>query len=149
MRKVLAILIMFTGASAANAADTRDQECKDWTQEIIRNPATACSDLCPQALRFDKYDYVKGLSTALSSHAGLSNFLSYTGRSSIIGAGADAQACNVYALLLRWGDDTFAQVTSEKPPSSRVRVVGLLDYAAVSEFQARFPHTYALAKHVE
>src|SRR5579871_6633648 len=78
-------------------ATTPDEDCINWAHRMLDDRTDACSDLCPQAQHFDKYDYRSGLRGALASRAGLNDFLTYTGRSSIIGAGADAQACGLVA----------------------------------------------------
>ena len=66
-----------------------------------------------------------------------------------MGAGAEAQSCNLHVLLVHWGDDQFAKVTGKYDLKTRERVIGLLDYSAVVNFKTRFPRTYSLATHNE
>jgi hypothetical protein len=145
MKFVLALLL--AGALSQTSAASLDASCNEWTDQILAGHGEACSDLCPQAQQFDNYDYVLGLKAALASHGGLTKFLAYTGRSSIIGAGADAQACTLVTVLNRWGDAAFASEIARQPAKSRTRIVGLLDYASPEHFAERFPKTYASAAH--
>jgi hypothetical protein len=145
MKFLLALLL--ASALSQTAAAALDASCNEWTDQILAGQGEACSDLCPQAHQFDSYDYVSGLKAALASHSGLTKFLSYAGRSSIIGAGADAQACTLVAVLDRWGDAVFASEIARQPAKSRARIVGLLDYASPEDFAKRFPKTYASAAH--
>jgi hypothetical protein len=129
-------------------ADSRDKECQEWTRQAVENPAVGCEAACPQAKRFDRYSYHAGLVAAQKDLAGLGRFVRYTARSTIIGAGSDEQACHLYSLLLQWGDSPFAKVVSDAGSKAKERVVGLLDYAAVTDFNTRFPKTFGLvAKH--
>lgn len=131
-------------------ADSRDRECQEWTRQAVEKPAVGCEAACSQAKRFDHYGYHAGLVAAQKDLAGLEKFVRYTARSTIIGAGSDEQACHLYALLLQWGDQPFAKVVSDAGPKAKERVVGLLDYAAVADFNRRFPKTYRLvATHEE
>ena len=145
MKLLLALLLasVFTLAPAA----APDASCIEWTNRILAGSDDACSDLCPQAHQFDNYDYVSGLKAAFASHSGLTNFLAYAGRSSIIGAGADAQACTLVAVLNHWGDHAFASEIARQPAKSRDHIVGLIDYAGPEHFAERFPKTYASAAH--
>lgn len=122
-----------------------DAQCISWTKEFLENPEKQCLQACPQrqAKNFDNYDYVIGLKSAFNSLDGLSDFVSYTGRSTIIGAPAELQACNLRAVLQFWGDVKFAQVLSKHPSETRREVVNLIEHAGVSsEFQQNFPITY-------
>lgn len=125
-------------------ADSRDKECQEWTRQAVENPAVGCEAACSQAKRFDRYGYHAGLVAAQKDLAALEKFVRYTARSTIIGAGSDEQACHLYALLLQWGDKPFAKVVSDADPKAKERVVGLLGYAAVTNFNKRFPETYRL-----
>lgn len=129
------------------SATTPDHECINWAHRMLDDRTDACSDLCPQAQRFDKYDYRSGLHGALTSRTGLSDFLRYTGRSSVIGAGADAQGCGLVAVLNTWGDREFASAVEAQSKNAKEHIGRLLDYAGVDQFQERFPRTYALATH--
>jgi len=124
-----------------------DADCIEWTKQILAGRDDACSDLCPQAQKSDNYDYASGLKAALASQSGLTSFLTYTGRSSIIGAGADAQACTLVAALNKWGDDVFASEIARQPAKSGIHIVSLLDYASPERFAERFPKTYASVAH--
>lgn len=141
-KKSVAICMLL--APVLGFSESRDKECQDWTRQAIDNPAVACEAACSQAKRFDHYDYHSGLVAAQSSRQGFQSFIRYTGRSTIMGAGADEQACHLYALLLQWGDEVFAQSVAAGGAKARKSVVGLLDYAAVSGFKKRFPKTYGL-----
>jgi hypothetical protein len=145
--KRFAITLALVLVSGAVAADDGDEQCSSWAQEIVHGSTDACSDLCPQAKRFDRYDYRAGLKAAFASQQGLQKFLAYLGRSSIIGAGAEAHACSVHALLVRWGDRRFASALVKQPAEAKEQAIGLLDYSAVVNFQSRFPKTYQLASH--
>ncbi|MBK9394918.1 MAG: hypothetical protein IPO35_13345 [Uliginosibacterium sp.] len=131
------------------SAEPRDKECQDWTNQAMENPSVGCEAACSQAKRFDKYDYHSGLVGALGSRQGFGNFIRYSGRSTIMGAGADEQACHLYTLLLKWGDESFAQTVASGGRKTRERVIGLLDYAAVTNFKKRFPKTYGLVSQHE
>ena len=126
-------------------ADSRDKECQEWTRQAVENPAVGCEAACSQAKHFDRYGYHAGLVAAQKDLAGLEKFVRYTARSSIIGAGSEEQACHLYALLVQWGDQPFAKVVSDAGTKAKERVVGLLDYAAVTDSAKRFPKTYSLA----
>jgi len=149
MVKILIASVLLSTSISAHAVESYEKTCKVWTQKIVQGNKEACSDLCPQELQFDKYSYAKGLKAAFSSQQGLTDFIAYTGRSSIIGAGADTQACNLQTLLVHWGDAKFSKATNKFGPKTRDIVIDLLDYSAVSNFKARFPRTYDLAKHAE
>lgn len=150
MRYLIAIPHLLALLPAAVFAGSRDIECQNWTQQAIERPSVGCEAACPQARRFDKYDYHAGLVAAHKSRAGLDRFVRYTARSTIVGAGAEEQACHLYALILEWGDEPFAESVSRAGRKARVAVVDLLDYAAVTDFNKRFPRTYGLvAKHGE
>jgi hypothetical protein len=125
-------------------ANPADQECQDWTRQAVESPTVGCEGACSQARRFDKYDYHAGLVASQKTRTGLERFLHYTGRSTIVGAGADEQACHLYSLLVQWGDAAFAETLLKAGPRAKERVIGLLDYAAVSGFKQRFPKTYGL-----
>ncbi len=142
---MLALLLLC--APLAHAGIPGEAECRTWTRQMIDPREDACDDLCPQAEKFDGYDYRKGLAEAFRTRAGLSRFFAYTGRSSIMGAGGDAQACTLHALLMHWGDARYAAVLSKQAPDVRARVVGLLDYAGIQRFEPRYPKTHALAVH--
>jgi hypothetical protein len=147
--KFVVATILIALAPMASAATDPDADCLAWTNRMLQPTSDACDDLCPQALHFDKFDYRAGLKAAFATRRGLSAIIAYTGRSSIIGAGADAQACSLQALLAHWGDATFSAAAGKYDLKTRERLIGLLDYAAVPDFQARFPRSYALASHVE
>ncbi|MEO7105014.1 MAG: hypothetical protein ABIZ09_01455 [Rhodoferax sp.] len=67
-----------------------------------------------------------------------------------MGAGSDEMACHFHSLLVQWGDDAYAKMLVATGKKATVRVVGLLDYAAVPDFKKRFPKTYGLvSKHEE
>lgn len=142
---ILALLLL--SAPLAHAGVPGEAECRTWTRQMIDHGNDACDDLCPQAMEFDNYDYRKGLAEAFRTRAGLSRFFEYTGRSSIIGAGGDAQACTLHALLMHWGDARYAGALSKHSPDVRARVISLLDYAGIQRFEPRYPKTYALAVH--
>ncbi len=89
MRFFLAILLAVIAAPAASAGVDLDANCQNWSRAMLRRESDVCGDLCPQALRFDKYDYRAGLKAAYASRTGLSSLIAYTGRSTIIGAGGD------------------------------------------------------------
>lgn len=61
-----------------------------------------------------------------------------------MGAGSEELACHLYALLLQWGDAQFAASLARSGMKATTRVVGLLDYTAVTDFKQRFPKTYGL-----
>jgi hypothetical protein len=145
--KALGVTTILLLASGATRADPGDEQCVAWAQQIAKGEAGACADLCPQAKEFDHYDYRPGLQAALESRQGLDGFLAYLDRSTIIGAGAEAHACSVQALLLHWGDRQFAAALAKQSVQAREQAIGLLDYTAVANFQARFPRTYKLAAH--
>lgn len=126
------------------AADPRDKECQDWTKQAIENPALGCEGACSQAMTFDKYDYHSGLVAAQVNTTGLEGLFRYVGKSTILGAGSDEMACHLLSLLVKWGDDAFARSLLAAGRKSKVRVVGLLDYAAVPDFKTRFPKIYGL-----
>jgi hypothetical protein len=148
LRTVIAICAFFVPVLCI--ADPRDSECKDWTKQAIENPSVGCEGACSQAKSFDKYNYHSGLVAAHASKQGLKNFIRYTARSTIMGAGADEQACHLYTLLLVWGDESFSKTVSTGGAKATARAVGLLDYAAVADFKKRFPITYGLvSKHDE
>lgn len=145
--KTLMLALLLLGVPLAHAANPGDETCRKWTLEMLDSRSDACDDLCPQAMEFDDYDYREGLSEAFRSRAGLSRFFAYTGRSSIMGAGGDAQACTLHALLMHWGDARYAVVLSKHSPDVRGRVISLLDYAGIHRFEPRYPKTHALAVH--
>lgn len=128
----------------ADPSNLRDAECQNWTRQAIEHPWVGCETVCLQAKRFDKYNYHAGLLAAHKNRAGLDGFVRYTARSTIIGAGAEEQACHLYSLLLKWGDEPFAESVSRAGRKARVAVVDLLDYAVVTDFSKRFPRTYGL-----
>ncbi|MBO9768781.1 MULTISPECIES: hypothetical protein [Xanthomonas] len=136
---VLVVLVLLAGA--ASAAEPQST-CSKWALQIAGGDAEACSDLCPQAAAFDHYNYRQGLSAAFGSEKGLTRFLGYLQRSSIIGAGAEAHACSVSALLEHWGDQAFARHLSTQSPTVREKAIGLIDYTALPNFKARYPKTY-------
>jgi hypothetical protein len=140
-------ILLLCASPLVQAALPEERDCMAWTRNMLENKGDSCDDLCPQALHFDSYDYAGGLRDAFHSRDGLSRLLVYTERSSIIGAGGDAQACTLHSLLLHWGDARFAKALSAQPEDVRADVIGLLDYAAVPRFAKRFPKTYALANH--
>jgi hypothetical protein len=140
-------ILLLCASPLVQAALPEERDCAAWTRNILENKGDYCDDLCPQASRFDGYDYAGGLREAFRSREGLSRLFVYTERSSIIGAGGDAQACTLHALLLHWGDTRFAKALAVQPADVRADVMGLLDYAAVPRFSKRFPKTYALASH--
>ncbi len=155
-RKKISMLLRIAGACFALSCEAIfagesivDKECRAWTEQTRKNQG--CDAACPQsqALGIDKYDYVKGLNAAFAQRTGLSSFIAYTGRSTIMGAAADVQACNIYSLLMHWGDLQFSQTLARFRQTTRDSVMGLLDYAEIENFEKRFPHTYALAKHVD
>jgi len=144
----LSFLVVFAGLLPFSAsAGGPDATCATWAQEIVEGDADACSDLCPQASRFDQYDYRNGLAAAFGSTQGLDRFLNYLDRSTIIGAGAEGHACAVRALLEHWGDNMFARSLSHQGPHAKDQAIGLLDYTAIPDFQKRYPRTYMLAEH--
>ena len=145
--KRLSVAVVLVLASGVASAGTDDIQCTSWVQEILEGSADACSDLCPQAEQFDHYDYRAGLEAAFASRQGLEHFLAYLGRSSIMGAGGEAHACSVQALLVHWGDRRFATALARQSTKAREQAIGLLDYAATKNFQSRFPKTYQLASH--
>jgi hypothetical protein len=149
MRVLLSALFALSASSATSAAIAEDANCMTWASNMLLSSSDACDDLCPQALHFDHYDYRAGLEAAFKSRRGLSAIIAYTGRSTIMGAAGDAQACSLHALLVHWGDSTFSRAAAKYDLKTRERLVGLLDYAAVPDFQARFPRSYALASHSE
>jgi len=141
-RLALAFLaVLFPLLASAYSAD---KECQDWTKQAVENPAVGCEGACAQAKGFDKYDYHSGLISAQKSRAGLETFFRYTARSTIMGAGSEELACHLYALLLQWGDRQFAESLAKSGTKATTRVVGLLDYRAVTDFKRRFPKTYGL-----
>ncbi|WP_374476280.1 hypothetical protein [Zoogloea sp.] len=140
------VAVLFPLLASACAAD---KECQDWTKLAVENPAVGCEGACTQAKRFDKYDYHAGLIAAQKSRTGLEKFFRYTARSTIMGAGSDELACHMYALLLQWGDAQFANTLTKSGAKATTRVVGLLDYTAVTDFKRRFPRTYGLVSQHE
>lgn len=144
-RVFLAVALLSLGGVAR--ADGQGATCAHWARQIAAGDKEACSDLCPQAAQFDHYDYRHGLSDAFRSSRGLDAFLAYLERSSIMGAGGEAHACAVSALLERWGDDAFADALLRQPTRVREQAVGLIDYAGLAHFKARYPRTYRLAAH--
>jgi hypothetical protein len=134
------IFLLFAFTSCISHADGDDAECRKWTRKAIK----VCDDACSQARQFDKYDYRAGLNSALQNQYGLKKFIQYTERSTIMGAGADEQGCHLHALLLKWGDETYATTVASVGKKAKARVIGLLDYVAVPEFEKRFPKTYNL-----
>ncbi|MBZ4187211.1 hypothetical protein K7B09_12855 [Thermomonas sp. RSS23] len=146
MKSSFAVVVLVVFAGAASAAEPQST-CSKWARQIAAGDTEACSDLCPQAAEFDHYNYRQGLSAAFRSEKGLGHFLGYLKRSSIIGAGAEAHACSVSALLEHWGDGVFARQLSMQPPKVREQAIGLIDYTALPNFKARYPKTYRLAAH--
>lgn len=140
------LLLVLPGTSSA---EDGERHCVAWAQQIVGGTGGACSDLCPQARKFDGYDYRKGLREAFASIGGLDRYLAYLGRSSIMGAGAEAHACSVQALLVHWGDKRFSQALAKQPGNVKEEALGLLDYTALTEFPSRFPKTYRLGAHQE
>ena len=145
--KRFAVTLTLILVSGIVSAGEGHEQCSSLAQEIVNGSIDACSDLCPQAKKFDRYDYQAGLKAAFSSQQGLKKFLAYLGRSSIIGAGAEAHACSVHALLVHWGDRRFAATLAKESVEAKEQAIGLLDYSAVANFQSRFPKTYQLASH--
>lgn len=146
MSRFVAATMLWFAWSAAKA-DDGDRPCIAWAQEIVQGAADACSELCPQAQQFDQYDYRAGLQAAFASEPGLQRFLSYVGRSTVMGSGAEAHACSVRALLVHWGDQRFAASLTSQPAPVKEQAIGLLDYTAIADFQSRFPQTYQLGSH--
>ncbi len=150
-RRIFAATLAVTGIVSmpmpAYAADDGDRRCSTWAKDIVRGDTEACSDLCPQAKQFDAYDYRTGLETAFQSRTALGDFLAYLDRSSILGSGAEAQACTVRALLVHWGDEAFAASLAAQTAKAKNQAIGLLDHTAIDAFATRFPKTYALAPH--
>ena len=140
------VVVLFPLVTSIYSADTDSQ---DWTKQAVENPAVGCEGACTQAKRFDKYDYHSGLIAAQKSRADLEKFFRYTARSTIMGAGSEELACHLYALLLQWGDRQFAESLVKSGPKATSRVVGLLDYTAVTDFKRRFPKTYGLVSQHE
>jgi hypothetical protein len=65
--KRLVVAALLVAAPAIALANASDKECVDWTKRLLANPASECSDLCPQAMRFDHFDYRAGLEAAFAS----------------------------------------------------------------------------------
>lgn len=144
MEKFAVVATLLLASAASHAGDS---QCSAWAQRIVGGATDACSDLCPQARQIDRYDYRAGLQAAFASRTGLEQFLAYLGRSSIIGAGAEAHACSVRALLEHWGDERFAASLDKQSIQAKEQAIGLLDYTAIEDFQSSFPKTYRLASH--
>ena len=135
------------GAAEIPNINEPGSHCVSWTKEFLDNPEKQCVEACPQrqAKSFDNYDYINGLKSAFNSFEGLSDFITYTGRSTIIGAPVELQACNLRAVLQFWGDARFSQIMSKHSSETRRQVVNLIEYAGVSsEFREHFPRTYKL-----
>ena len=147
MKAKLCLLVLLLPVSLPALADGSGSSCARWARDIVRGEAESCDELCPQARKFDHYDYRAGLASAFESKRGLGRFLAYVGRSSIIGSAAEAHACAVHALILHWGDEAFSRSLSRQSREAREQAVGLLDYSALDAFEARYPRTYALASH--
>lgn len=146
IRVLVFILSLLT--SSYSLADVDDKECQEWTNKVIESPTTHCG-ACTQAKDFDEFNYRSGLINAFKSKKGLINFIKYTGRSTIMGAGADEQGCHLQTLLLKWGDKTFSNAATTAGQKAKVQVIGLLDYVAVPDFEKRFPKTYNLVNEHE
>ena len=147
MTQAFSLAVLLLSASLPAFADGGRNECVRWANDIVNGAADGCDELCPQASKFDHYDYRAGLTAAFESRDGLSAYFAYPGRASIIGSAAEAHACSVHALILHWGDDVFASLLSTQPTQAKDQAVSLLDYTALEEFETRFPKTYALAEH--
>lgn len=124
-------------------AYSQDQACQSMTKHAIEQPRRDCT-ACAQAKQFDHYDYHAGLVAAHATQQGLQNFIDYTARSTVTGAAGEEQACHLYALLLKWGDTVFTCVLTTSGEKAKKSVIGLLDYAGVTNFKKRFPKTYGL-----
>lgn len=146
MKNSVQVVVLVLLAGTASAAEPQST-CSTWARQIAAGDSEACSDLCPQAAAFDHFNYRESLSAAFGSEKGLTRFLGYLERSSIIGAGAEAHACAVSALLEHWGDRVFARNLSMQSPKVRDQAIGLIDYTALPRFKARYPKTYRLAAH--
>ena len=146
MKTVIAafVLICFSGIVRADGTGVT---CSTWAKQIVAGDKEACSDLCPQAAQFDRFNYRPALSAAFQSKQGLAAFLGYLDKSSIMGAGAEAHACAVRALLEHWGDKVFARQLLSQPVKVREQAIGLIDYTGIQHFEARYPKTYRLAAH--
>lgn len=146
MNRLMAAMALFLVCTSAHATD-EEMRCIAWTKEILSGLPDACSDLCPQAKQFDRYDYQAGLRAAFASGQGLGNFLAYLDHSSIMGAGAEAHACAILALMVHWGDQRFSASLGKQTTKAKEQALGLLDYTGVKDFQSRLPITYGLARH--
>lgn len=145
MKALVAIGFVLALVAPPSWAGSADNACQRWAQRIVAGDRQACAELCPQATRFDHYNYRKGLSAAFKGRKGLDAFLAYLDRASIVGAGAEAHACSVRALLEHWGDTDFANSLGRQSTQAKEQAVGLIDYTALADFETRFPKTYALA----
>ena len=78
----------------------------------MAGPVEFCSELGPQAMQVNDYDYRDGFEEATRTRAGPAAFLACVERSGIMGSGGELHACAVRSLLEQWGDTAFSSALS-------------------------------------
>lgn len=95
------------------------------------------------AREFDGFDYEPVLRRAIAGDDdALRTLLDYTGRTTLMGAGAEDHAGLLLALLEHRGDAAFARVLAQVSPHAVWKTQGDLEYAGAD--RARFPLTFAV-----
>src|SRR5690349_18720032 len=94
-----------------------------------------------QARDFDGFAYREVLGRALHDPKALAEILEYSGRASLIGAGAENHAIILKALVVVWGDRAFAKALQSCSSKAVTSVLEYLEYSGVDK--AAFPRTFA------
>lgn len=100
-------------------------------------------DVFSQSREFDHFDYRAALKSATAEdRSGLVALLQYSGRSSLMGEGAQDHASILVALLNTWGDARFSTALQSCLPKAASSVQDFLDYGGATKEQ--FPLTFSV-----
>ena len=114
-------------------------------QDSLPDPRTFWLDEAQEQLATVHISYRSLVARATTGDTvALSNLITLHG---LDGAGAEVHAEVLWALLCRWGDQVFSALLRKTAREVRLRAVCNLDFAAPSEWFARFPKTYRSARH--
>ena len=131
-------LVLLATSFGAGAADPQSRALPD---RYLAEPDEA-GNVFAQARRFDRFDYRTSLRLALADRAGLAAFLRYSGRTSLIGEGAEDHAEILVTLLDLWGDEAFARALASGSPRAVSTTQHFLEYGGATGRQ--FPQTFAV-----
>ena len=128
----LQIVLLVVASAQSDARATLDS--------FLREPDVP-GEHFTQARDFDGFAYREVLGRALDDRKALADILEYSGRASLIGAGAENHAIILKALLVFWGDRAFAKALRSCSPKAVTSVLDYLEYSGVGK--AQFPRTFA------